>query len=449
MPAPGITKTFQGASRMTAQSPERILIDGVTHPLFSDPLYPLLEAHGLRFEMTSTACWRGYIGTWQVMDGKLQIVGLVRQYNWNSKLRTVDPVTEKRRSGRWIAELLPDEGLASVLNAAQCTAFPIPAVWFSGRLRLPMGQRLVYVHMGWGSRYESERVLTIERGVVVRDRIVDTGRMLVRERLPDERLKRSLEPTAEMSLAPNAAGLWDLPDLPQRPFAHDYPDAASGHKAQSVSFATKAAVVNAGSGQPVPAGWHPPSRMVWWMRRKLPLRMPLHILEFLELNGIITGVAPPVADSDSRCAFYFAEIAVRILAPWHLREAGLPEFAIELEQCSNLDQAADLSNRVRLEIGHVSNRDRFAPLKGKIDESGVYGVCAHAHTAHWFSTLGPDQLKQVAYQVNCCFPWLHEPNWSMVLDMFKSALNGEYDTDLVRRAMPVNGRALSATEGSA
>jgi hypothetical protein len=53
------------------------------------------------------------------------------------------------------------------------TIFPefperVYAHWFSGELRLPRGELLKYVHMGYGSRYEEDLFLEVSRGVVTR-----------------------------------------------------------------------------------------------------------------------------------------------------------------------------------------------------------------------------------------------------------------------------------------
>ncbi len=47
------------------------------------------------------------------------------------------------------------------------------ADWFSGTVRLPQGEALHYVHMGYESIYEQDRLLTFEKGVLVRDEVQD------------------------------------------------------------------------------------------------------------------------------------------------------------------------------------------------------------------------------------------------------------------------------------
>lgn len=84
----------------------------------------------------SSACWRGYQGTWEIREEQLFLVGI---------------------EGRF--KLIGDE--------------PLLADWFSGVLRVPRGERLTYVHMGFGSVYEEELHIRVELGHVTGSRIHD------------------------------------------------------------------------------------------------------------------------------------------------------------------------------------------------------------------------------------------------------------------------------------
>jgi hypothetical protein len=159
---------------MTAQVPERLIIDDRPRELYAQPLYRLLASRRMTdlFEGGDgwcTACYRRYLGTWEIIGGRLHLVHL--NLMWPD------------------AQPLPPELRNRLLRAALCTDFPIPADWFNGRLRIPIGRRLVYSHHGWSHWFERERVVAFERGVVTRDREVDTRaileRMLVRD--PDMR----------------------------------------------------------------------------------------------------------------------------------------------------------------------------------------------------------------------------------------------------------------------
>ncbi len=86
--------------------------------------------------VSSTACWRRYIGIWEIKNGLFYLVGIIGRY-----------------------KMLGDE--------------PILADWFDGVLRIPKGECLHYVHMGFGSVYEEEIHVKIENGVVVKSRLID------------------------------------------------------------------------------------------------------------------------------------------------------------------------------------------------------------------------------------------------------------------------------------
>jgi hypothetical protein len=88
------------------------------------------QPENARWLMSSTACWRRYVGTWEVRDDRLFLVGLTGAY-------------------------------------ALAGAEPLFADWFTGVLRVPRGRELEYVHMGFGSLYEEELHIRVEEGVVI------------------------------------------------------------------------------------------------------------------------------------------------------------------------------------------------------------------------------------------------------------------------------------------
>jgi len=91
------------------------------------------EADFIQF---STACWRGYQGTWEIKNGQFYLVGL------RGRLR---------------------------LQGKE----PLLADWFSGVLRIPSGEILQYVHMGFGSVFEEEVHVKIVSGKVVALRVIN------------------------------------------------------------------------------------------------------------------------------------------------------------------------------------------------------------------------------------------------------------------------------------
>jgi len=162
---------------MTAQVPERILIDGKPHWLYAEPLYRLFATRRTRVtdpDGWTTACHRQYVGTWDIADGRLRLAAL------STYGREELPLSEPMRS--WFLRLVPTD------------RFPIYADWFSGRLRIPIGPKLVQGFHGWSSWFTRERVIFCRQGRVVRDRDVDTLAILEWALRRREGLKQSLDP---------------------------------------------------------------------------------------------------------------------------------------------------------------------------------------------------------------------------------------------------------------
>jgi len=162
---------------MTAQIPERILIDGKPHWLHAEPLYRLLVTRRTEIaapDAWTTACHRQYVGTWDIADGRLWLVAL----------------------STFGCEELPLSGAmrSRFLRLVPTDRFPVPADWYNGCLRIPIGPRLVRGFHGWSSWFTRERVITCRQGRVVRDREVDTLAMLEWALRRREGLKQSLDP---------------------------------------------------------------------------------------------------------------------------------------------------------------------------------------------------------------------------------------------------------------
>jgi len=140
---------------MTAQIAERLCYEGRDLSMCSQPLSDYFTLAGARpaFDTRScTALWRGYIGTWEVRDGRLYLIGLSG---------TLKEGTEAN-----LATVFPD--------------FPerVFAHWYSEQLRVPQGKQLEYVHMGYASTYEEDLLIEIEKGVVVNIDIRQNGTSL-------------------------------------------------------------------------------------------------------------------------------------------------------------------------------------------------------------------------------------------------------------------------------
>jgi len=136
---------------MTAQIAETLHYMGEDVAMCTEPLGDYFAMSGInpRFESNCTALWRGYVGRWEVVDGRLYLVEL------NG---TLEDGTEAS-----VATIFPD--------------FPdrVFAHWYTGTIRIPQGKQLEYVHMGYGSTYERDLFLVLERGVVQNTRVRQNG----------------------------------------------------------------------------------------------------------------------------------------------------------------------------------------------------------------------------------------------------------------------------------
>lgn len=135
---------------MTAQADEILIFDGKETLISSWP--PLPRQHpgiiqrkeeidqniqNLAPIIGSTACWRGYIGTWKIQDEQLYLINLVGCYEM------VD-------------------------------THPIFADWVSGLIRVPQG-KLLYGDRSGTKVYAQEIHLRIEQGKVIESTLIDSS----------------------------------------------------------------------------------------------------------------------------------------------------------------------------------------------------------------------------------------------------------------------------------
>ena len=159
---------------MTAQTPDSIRFQhrGATHPLCENPLDSFLRARGLkksRGGMMSTANWRGYVATWLLQRDRL----------WLTAISSNGLIVDRRQSEAE-AEADADADVPGELDGRPFTVdglfpdedrppeTPVFAEWYSGELRIPEGEMIQYVHGGYGTTYERDRLILIERGRFVR-----------------------------------------------------------------------------------------------------------------------------------------------------------------------------------------------------------------------------------------------------------------------------------------
>jgi hypothetical protein len=136
---------------MTAQVSETLIYQGKELMMFTTPLDPYLRTNNISFVSPHTANWRGYEGTWEIKG------------------------SEESKEGLYLVALHAHRSYEDVVGLEEI--FPgftdgVFAHWFSGEIRLPQGNQLKYVHMGYASTYEFDLFLEIKKGLVVNKRAV-------------------------------------------------------------------------------------------------------------------------------------------------------------------------------------------------------------------------------------------------------------------------------------
>jgi len=135
---------------MTAQAAEILHYKGKVLELADEPLelYLVNSRWKPNFPSMSTACWRGYIGEWEIDQNRLY-------------LRAVhDPAMQQTVE---LSEIFPE------------SRGRVFAHWATGEFRCPMGKLLEYIHMGYASLHEQDLFLDFKEGELVGERIVTNG----------------------------------------------------------------------------------------------------------------------------------------------------------------------------------------------------------------------------------------------------------------------------------
>lgn len=134
---------------MTAQVHEKLVMDGQTLRMACAPGFPEGLPGIVEVEdpgsgpWYSTGCARGYVGTWEIEDGRLYLAGLEGYYRL-------------QQPGRLFAH------------------------WYSGTLVVPEGEVLLYVHMDFQSLHEGELRIVVHEGQVTGTDEVDNHARVIR-----------------------------------------------------------------------------------------------------------------------------------------------------------------------------------------------------------------------------------------------------------------------------
>lgn len=151
---------------MAAQLPDRIIFNQEYRNLYTNPLEPYWVVSGVRRPrfISQENCRRGYVATWEIKDNQLflrEVEGLIRRKFtlWGKRVVTcsMGKLFGRRRRR-------------------------VKASWFSGKLRIPQGKMTLFDDNAYGSRFESEVIITVTHGNL--DRVVTVD--CVNKKLTDE-----------------------------------------------------------------------------------------------------------------------------------------------------------------------------------------------------------------------------------------------------------------------
>lgn len=128
----------------TRQLPEVLVYNNTTYDMYTAPLEALFSAEKTKTFIprpSSTACVRGYVGSWKIENHWLLLVALY--------------------------DGTPHQKAIALTKVAPEWVTPVKADWFSGTLRIGSGKILSPPSMGAGETREKEIYLDVENGQVI------------------------------------------------------------------------------------------------------------------------------------------------------------------------------------------------------------------------------------------------------------------------------------------
>ncbi len=202
----------------TAQIADILIYKNDTMRIFTNPLESFFNKdnprpkHILGNGSWNTACWRGYRAVWEIGKGQLYLneiseCSYTERYlvykSSLSKLSTevppaiieeIKPLSNKVYNEYSFKETLKKQlGNKAYKQYGDCIVMNcllpkqkadlnklfkdklvdgrVHAFWYSGKLIAPHGKLLKYVHMGYDSIYESDRVIEIKHGNLISDNV--------------------------------------------------------------------------------------------------------------------------------------------------------------------------------------------------------------------------------------------------------------------------------------
>ena len=176
---------------MTAQIGEKLFYHGKEYRMASEPpvLSPALKNYGIDFIGNCTACWRGYLGKWEIKDDKLflkeiagtaDVTDLTKYKAGKLQLKKLLKLGEinAKQYGKLLEKLRKEFTEQKEINIQFLyqTNDPVFADWFTGVIRVPMGEMLQYVHMDYYSVFEEDMFLEFLKGILINQQVVKNKR---------------------------------------------------------------------------------------------------------------------------------------------------------------------------------------------------------------------------------------------------------------------------------
>ncbi len=132
---------------MTIQAGDILTYNGEKTTIATEPLKPYLETRSdVGFIYKTTALVRGYVGRWEIKSKKLYLVSLVGFIENNQQVDL------------------------NYLFPKQTKVF---ASWYSGDIRIPEGELLKKINLGYASIFEKDRILTFKEGLLIGETVKD------------------------------------------------------------------------------------------------------------------------------------------------------------------------------------------------------------------------------------------------------------------------------------
>jgi len=136
---------------LTIQAGDILSYNGEKKTIATEPLKSYLETRSdVSFIFKSTALVRGYIGTWEIKNNQLYLISLLGFVDNNKK---VD-----------LSYLFPNKT-------------EVFANWFSGNIRIPEGELLNKINLGYASVFEKDRILNIKEGILISETLKDNTKL--------------------------------------------------------------------------------------------------------------------------------------------------------------------------------------------------------------------------------------------------------------------------------